>query len=102
MKRFSPRLFALGLALGALGATAVLATNAYARTAGPTRRPIAAPRRAAEPGQPVIDWNRMLLDRSWTPRACSRRPIQPTRNMAIVHAAVYDAVDAIDEATTPT
>ena len=32
MKRFSIRLFALGLAIGALGAAAVLATSAYART----------------------------------------------------------------------
>ena len=32
MKRFSLRLFALGLALGALGATAVVAATAYANT----------------------------------------------------------------------
>ena len=33
MKRFSLRLFTLGLALGALGGAAVLATSAYAHTA---------------------------------------------------------------------
>ena len=37
MKRFSFRLFAFGMALGAVGAAVVLAANAYARVARPTR-----------------------------------------------------------------
>ena len=49
MKWLSPRLFALGFALGALGTTAVLATNASARVK---------PHAAAASGQPVIDWKR--------------------------------------------
>ena len=53
MKRFSLRLFALGLALGALGAAAVLAAGAYARTtqtdATKTRGPA---RHAAAPRSP--------------------------------------------------
>ena len=73
MKRFSPRLFALGLALGALGATAVLAINAYASTGRASAAPVA-PRRAPgirragdrlEPGA--------ALDREHAGR-CSRRP----------------------------
>jgi membrane-associated phospholipid phosphatase len=99
MKRFSPRLFALGLALGALGATAVLAINAYARTDRASAA-LAAPRRAAESGQPVIDWNRVLLSLVNT-AGVQPQSVQPTRNFAIVHAAIYDAVDAIDRSHDP-
>jgi hypothetical protein len=35
MKRFSPRLFVLGIALGAIGATAVLVGGAYASPKNP-------------------------------------------------------------------
>jgi membrane-associated phospholipid phosphatase len=99
MKRFSPRLFALGLALGALGATAVLALNAYARTSRASAA-LAAPRQAAESGQPVIDWNRVLLSLVNT-AGVQPQSVQPTRNFAIVHAAIYDAVDAIDRSHDP-
>jgi PAP2 superfamily len=98
MKRFSLRLFALGLALGALGAAAVLAASAYARTTH-TNAIVAADRAsrapAQESGQPVIDWNQVLLSIVNTPGAQPAK-IQPTRNFAILHAAIYDAVNAID------
>jgi hypothetical protein len=103
MKRFSVRLFALGLALGALGAAAVLAAGAYA---GTPRTHTSTPRRAArhartqESGQPVIDWNQFLLSIVNTPGAQPAN-IQPTRNFAIVHAAIYDAVNAIDRTHEP-
>jgi membrane-associated phospholipid phosphatase len=87
MKRFSVRLFALGLALGALGAAAFLATGANARSAPP-------------PGQPVIDWNQALLSIVNTPGAQPAN-IQPTRNFAILHAAIYDAVNSIDRTHEP-
>ncbi len=90
MKRFSPRLFAVGIILGALAAAAVLAATANAR----------APHRSAEPGQAVIDWNQVLLSIVNTPGAQPAN-IQPTRNFAIVHAAIYDAVDAIDRTHEP-
>ena len=65
MKRFSLRLFALGLALGSLVAAAVLATGAYAHTTQPdamkVRSPVRHARSAKESGQPVIDWNQTLL-----------------------------------------
>jgi hypothetical protein len=105
MKRFSLRLFALGLALGALGATAVLAATAYARTSPRTastsmRHPNKHAHGAPESGQPVIDWNRILLSIVNTP-GVQPANIQPTRNFAIVHAAIYDAVDSIDRTHAP-
>jgi hypothetical protein len=103
MKRFSLRLFALGLALGALGAAAVLAAGAYARTTAPQAMNLRRPARhasAQESGQPVIDWNRVLLSIVNTPGAQPAN-IQPTRNFAILHAAIYDAVNAIDRTHEP-
>jgi membrane-associated phospholipid phosphatase len=105
MRRLSFRLFALGLALGALGAAAALAASADARTTprtdtwstgGLVRRP----RAAGDSGQPVIDWNRVLLSIVSTPGA-QPATIQPTRNFAILHAAIYDAVDSIDRTHAP-
>jgi len=95
MKRFSIRLFALGLALGALGAAAVLATSAYARTSS-----VRSQTRQQQSGQPVIDWNQVLLSIVNTPGAQPPN-IQPTRNFAILHAAIYDAVNAIDRTHEP-
>jgi len=105
MKRFSVRLFALGLALGALGTAAALATSAYAhttqtnamKTRGPARH---ARRKAQAPGQPVIHWNQILLSIVNTAGAQPAN-IQPTRNFAILHAAIYDAVNSIDRAHEP-
>ncbi len=94
MKRFSLRLFALGLAFGVLGATAFLSAGASAH--GPVKRPA----RPRESGQPVIDWNQALLSIVNTPGAQPAN-IQPTRNFAILHAAIYDAVDAIDRTHEP-
>jgi hypothetical protein len=103
MKRFSPRLYALGLALGALGAAAVLAASAYARPphkGATTTRAAARPAQKQESGQPVIDWNQALLSIVDTPGAQPAN-IQPTRNFAILHAAIYDAVNAIDRTHEP-
>jgi hypothetical protein len=103
MKRFSLRLFGLGLALGAFGAATVLAASAYARTTQPQAMNLRRPARHAnvqESGQPVIDWNRVLLSIVSTPGAQPAN-IQPTRNFAILHAAIYDAVNAIDRTHQP-
>ena len=103
MKRFSVRLFALGVGLGALGAAAVLAAGAYAgtpRAHTSTPRDAARHARTQESGQPVIDWNKFLLSIVNTPGAQPSN-IQPTRNFAIVHAAIYDAVNAIDRTHAP-
>src|SRR5882757_1759787 len=104
MKRYSVRLFALGLAFGALGSAAVLAAGAYARTsqagALEARAPAKHAGRVEDPGQPVIDWNQILLSIVNTPGAQPAN-VQPTRNFAIVHAAIYDAVNAVDRSHEP-
>jgi PAP2 superfamily len=104
MKRFSVRLFALGLALGAIGATAVLAASAYAHTTQTDAMKIRVPARhvrsAKQSGQPVIDWNQVLLSIVNTPGAQPAN-IQPTRSFAILHAAIYDAVNSIDRTREP-
>jgi PAP2 superfamily len=45
---------------------------------------------------PVIQWNRNLLAIVRTPGA-QPATIHPTRSFAILHAAIYDAVNAIDQ-----
>ena len=105
MKHFSLRLFAFGMALGAVGAAVVLAANAYARTAHPTRvtsmdaPPSVTAPPATSPDQ-VIQWNRILLGILRTPGA-QPATVHPTRSMAILHAAVYDAVNAIAKTNAP-
>jgi membrane-associated phospholipid phosphatase len=99
MNPFSLRTLALGLTLGALGAAAVLASaasahNEQARAMAFDPHPKAA-RLAHESGQPVVDWNRVLVSIANTPGA-QPAGVQPTRDFAIVHAAIYDAVNAID------
>jgi len=102
MKRLSPRLFAAGLVLGALGTAAVLAASAYAGTPHKSVESAQAPKalRTVESGQPVIDWNEIQLSIVNTPGAQPAN-IQPTRNFAIVDAAIYDAVNAIDRTHEP-
>jgi hypothetical protein len=81
MKRFSLRLFALGLVLGALGAAAVLAAGAYARTTLPHATNVRGHTRharAQESGQPVIDWNQgPPVDREHAGRATGEHPTNP-------------------------
>jgi hypothetical protein len=93
------------MALGAVGAAVVLAANAYARTARPTRvtsmdaPPSVTAPPATSPDQ-VIQWNRILLGILRTPGA-QPATVHPTRSMAILHAAVYDAVNAIAKTNAP-
>jgi hypothetical protein len=49
---------------------------------------------------PVIQWNRKLLAIVRTPGA-QPATIHPTRSFAILHAAIYDAVNAIDQTHQP-
>src|SRR6202007_2416787 len=56
--------------------------------------------RKVESGQPVVDWNQVLLSIVNTPGA-QPATIQPTRNFAILHAAIYDAVNSIDRTHEP-
>jgi hypothetical protein len=49
---------------------------------------------------PVIQWNRALLGIVRTPGA-QPATVHPTRSFAIMHAAIYDAVNAIDRKHRP-
>src|SRR5207245_1609141 len=69
MRRFSPRLFALGFALGAIGTAAVLAANVYASPSTALRRGDSTPRLTVETPDQVIQWNRILLGILRTPGA---------------------------------
>jgi hypothetical protein len=49
---------------------------------------------------PVIQWNRNLLTMVRTP-GVQPATVHPTRSFAILHAAIYDAVNAIDQTHQP-
>jgi PAP2 superfamily len=55
---------------------------------------------SAQPVNPVIQWNRNLLAIVRTPGAQSPT-VHATRSFAIMHAAIYDAVNAIDRTHQP-
>jgi membrane-associated phospholipid phosphatase len=55
---------------------------------------------AYESGQPVLDWNQALLSIVNTPGA-QPATIQPTWSFAVMHAAIYDAVNSIDRSHEP-
>jgi len=49
---------------------------------------------------PVVQWNRILIGIVRTPGAQPAR-VHPTRAFAMLHAAIYDAVNAIDRTHAP-
>jgi len=49
-------------------------------------------------GNPVIEWNTILLD---AVRTASSAPPLASRNMAMVHAAIYDSVNSISKKYSP-
>ena len=55
---------------------------------------------AGESPNPVVQWNRNLLAIVRTPGA-QPATIHPTRSFAIMHAAIYDAVNSIDKTHRP-
>jgi membrane-associated phospholipid phosphatase len=55
---------------------------------------------ATKPVSQVVQWNKTLLSIVRTPGA-QPATIHPTRSFAIMHAAIYDAVDAIDGTHKP-
>ncbi len=54
----------------------------------------------AQPVNPVVQWNRNLLVIVRTPGA-QPPTVHPTRSFAIMHAAIYDAINAIDRTHQP-
>src|SRR6266571_775610 len=83
------------IALPVLVAVLALALGAASdgRSGGPKDGPPAS-------GQLVIDWNRTLLSIVRTPGA-QPPTVHPTRSFALLHAAIYDAVDAVDRSHDP-
>ena len=81
----------------------VAALTCAALASVPTSSP-AAPRvrsaQATQAADPVITWNRFLLGVQATP---GNQPatVQPTYELAVMHAAIYDAVVSIDHSGAP-
>jgi hypothetical protein len=90
------RTFALILLLGLLASLQVRQSYGASFDEG-DRRPDDA---SAQSVNQVLQWNRTLLVIVRTPGA-QPATVHPTRSFAIMHAAIYDAVNAIDGAHTP-
>jgi hypothetical protein len=57
---------------------------------------------ATSPNENVIlQWNRVLMETLRTPGAHPGATIFPVRSYAMVHAAMFDAVNSIDRSYTP-
>jgi membrane-associated phospholipid phosphatase len=94
MKRATRALAALG---GATLATVGVTAPAWAQPSGTAQGAQATA--GSRSGQTIIDWNKALL-------AVVKSPVQPasihpTRSFAILHAAMYDAVDSITRQGQP-
>jgi PAP2 superfamily len=76
----------------------ILAGSAYG--ASPNDEHQGANDSSAQPVNPVVQWNRTLLLIVRTPGA-QPSTVHPTRSFAIIHAAIYDAVNAIDRTHRP-
>jgi membrane-associated phospholipid phosphatase len=97
MSTTKPLMMLAGVA--ALAATAVPASAAM--TAAPASdAPGATIALAAGSGQTVVDWNNELLTIQKTPGA-QPATVHPTRGLAILHAAMYDAVASITRRDQP-
>src|ERR1700758_2171301 len=82
------------LQLAVLGSAVLLQVGgSYTVSAKTTHR--GAQDSSAQPVNPVVQWNKTLLVIVRTPGAQSPT-VHPTRSFAIMHAAIYDAVNAID------
>jgi membrane-associated phospholipid phosphatase len=78
--------------------TILLAGTTVAVLAAASLAPVMA--QAAQPVSQVVQWNKTLLSIVRTPGA-QPPTIHPTRSFAIMHAAIYDAVNAIDGTHKP-
>ncbi len=85
--------------LTALALCASLSAQVTGATAAATTEDPAACS-SAQSVNPVLEWNRNLLAIVRT-QGAQPATIHPTRSFAIMHAAIYDAVNAIDRTHTP-
>jgi hypothetical protein len=77
----------------------VLASGSYSARSN-NKEHQGVPNSSTGPINPVVQWNRALLAIVRTPKA-QPATIHPTRSFAIMHAAIYDAVNAIDRTHKP-
>ena len=82
------------LTLAALGCLALTLALPAVSSAVPAARTAQAPQPAASV-DPVIDWNRFLLDLQTTP-GDQPATVHPTYELAMLHAAINDAAVTID------
>jgi PAP2 superfamily. len=85
------------LALLSIGVWSPVAAFASATVTNDDEYPAAS---STQPINPVIEWNRTLLSIVRTPGAQSPT-IHSTRNFAILHAAIFDAINNIDRTFKP-
>ena len=78
--------------------TLLLAGTTIAALAAANLAPVMA--ETTKPVSQVVQWNRTLLVIARTPGA-QPATIHPTRSFAIMHAAIYDAVNAIEGTHQP-
>ena len=78
--------------------TLLLTATAVAVLTGANPSPAMAD--ATKPVSQVVQWNRTLLAIVRTPGA-QPATVHPTRSFAVMHAAIYDAVNAIDGTHKP-
>jgi len=82
------------------GAATLSAAVAISVSAATTHTDSAAVAAAPGSGQTIVDWNQELLAIQKTPGA-QPATVHPTRNLAIMHAAMFDAVASITHADKP-
>jgi hypothetical protein len=89
-------------ALAGAAAAVAVATPAWAALAASpaTRADGSALAFTATSGKTIVDWNQELLAIQKTPGA-QPATVHPTRNLAILHAAMYDAVVSISHRDRP-
>src|SRR6476620_3859198 len=74
--------------------------SAFLQVASLATAPTDEDRDPAQPVNAVIEWNRTLLSIVRTPGA-QPATVHSTRSFAILHAAIYDAVNSIDRTHKP-
>lgn len=85
----------------ALAAAAILCTNLWSTTGTDLQEQrLESPETSAQSVNQVIQWNRILLSIVRTPGA-QPTTVHPTRSFAMMHAAIYDAVNSIDRTHAP-
>jgi hypothetical protein len=82
-----------------LAAVTAAVTGVVARADSPATATVAVPT-ATTAVDPVIQWNRVLLGILATPGA-QPATVHATRSLAILHTAIYDAVNSIEHKSKP-